>query len=89
MAIERSESQQTTCNATAVIDGERRQVASATCSIRPGKNMTISVDVQGDMSLLSDEDRRAIALMFEDYLAEEQIKASELGIPILPENLGE
>ena len=82
MAIERSESQQTTCNATAVIDGERRQVASATCSIRPGKSMTFSVDVQADLSQLSEEDRKAIAVMFEDYLAEEQMKASELGIPI-------
>ncbi len=83
MAIERSDSQQTTCNATAVIDGERRQVASATCSIRPGKSMTFSVDVQQDLSQLSEEDRKAIAVMFEDYLAEEQIKASELGIPIV------
>ena len=82
MAIERSESQQTTCNATAVIDGERKQVASATCSIRPGKSMTFSVDVQADLSQLSEEDRKAIAVMFEDYLAEEQMKASELGIPI-------
>lgn len=83
MAIERSESQQTTCNATAIIDGERRQVASATCSIRPGKSMTFSVDVLMDMSQLSEEDRKAIAAMFEDYLAEEQVKASELGIPIV------
>ena len=82
MAIERSESQQTTCNATAIIDGERRQVASATCSIRPGKSMTISVDVQADMSQLSEEDRAAVVIMFKDYLAEEQVKASELGIPI-------
>ena len=82
MAIERSESQQTTCNATAIIDGERKQVASATCSIRPGRSMTFSVDVQADLSQLSEEDRKAIAVMFEDYLAEEQMKASELGIPI-------
>ena len=82
MAIERSESQQTTCNATAIIDGERKQVASATCSIRPGKSMTFSVDVQADLSQLSEEDRAAVVTMFEDYLAEEQMKASELGIPI-------
>ena len=88
MAIERSESQQTTCNATAIIDGERRHVASATCAIRPGKSMTFSVDVQADMKLLSEEDRKAVAVMFEDYLAENQIVASELGIPILQENIG-
>ena len=67
----------------AIIDGERKQVASATCSIRPGRSMTFSVDVQQDLSQLSEEDRKAIAVMFEDYLAEEETKASELGIPIV------
>lgn len=88
MAIERSESQQTTCSAAAVIDGERRQVASATCAIRPGRSMTFSVDVQPEMQRLDAQDRVSIADMFEHYLAEEKIKASELGIPILFENIG-
>ena len=83
MAIERSESQQTTCNATAVIDGERKQVASATCSIRPGRGMTFSVDVLTDWIQLSMEDRMVVAKMFSDYLTDELGKADELGIPIV------
>lgn len=83
MAIERSDSQQTTCNATAVIDGERKQVASATCSIRPGRSMTFSVDVLTDWIQVSMEDRMVVAKMFSDYLTDELVKASELGIPIV------
>lgn len=83
MAIERSESQQTTCNATAIIDGERKQVASATCSIRPGKSMTFSVDVLTDWIQVSMEDRMVVAKMYSDYLTDELVKAGELGIPIV------
>ena len=81
MAIERSESQQTTCNATAVIDGERKQVASATCSIRPGKGLTFSIDVMED-SGLSDDDKKAMADMFGEYLMAELKKARGLDLPI-------
>ena len=85
MTIERSDSQQTTCNATAVINGERRQVATATCSIRPGSAINISVDLMGDVELTAD-DLAEITHMFAGYLAGEIEKAARLGIPVaLPE----
>lgn len=83
MTIERSESQQTTCNATAIIDGERRQVASATCSIRPGRSMTFSIDMNENVSL-EGEDRAAVARLFDDFLAGQRGVADALGIPIIP-----
>ena len=82
MSIERQDSQQTTCNATALIDGERVQVASATCSIRPDKGMNISVDVMEAYSGLPDADKAEIAAMFAEYLADEIDKAAGLGIPV-------
>ena len=82
MAIERSESQQTTCNATAIIDGERRQAASATVSIRPGKGMSVSIDLQVARAQLTDDDFSEIVNMFAGYLAEEINKANGLGIPV-------
>ena len=82
MAIERSDSQQTTCNATAIIDGEKRQAASAICAIRPGKGLTISIDLTPGFETLTDDDAEAIAGMFKAYLDGELHKARGLGIPI-------
>ena len=85
MTIERIDSQQTTCNATAIINGERRQAATATCSIRPGRNMNISIDLMDSVDLTAD-DLREIAAMFSEYLADEIRKAAGMGIPVaLPE----
>lgn len=85
MTIERIDSQQTTCNATAIINGERRQAATATCSIRPGRNMNISIDLMDSEELTAD-DLREIAEMFGRYLADEIRKAAGMGIPVaLPE----
>ena len=85
MTIERIDSQQTTCNATAIINGERRQAATATCSIRPGRNMNISIDLMDSADLTAD-DLREIAAMFSEYLADEIRKAAGMGIPVaLPE----
>ena len=85
MTIERIDSQQTTCNATAIINGERRQAATATCSIRPGRNMNISIDLMDSEELTAD-DLREIAEMFGGYLADEIRKAAGMGIPVaLPE----
>ena len=85
MTIERIDSQQTTCNATAIINGERRQAATATCSIRPGRNMNISIDLMDSVELTAD-DLREIAEMFGGYLADEIRKAAGMGIPVaLPE----
>ena len=82
MSLERNDSQQTTCNATAIIDGERRQVASASVSIRPGKGMSVSVDLQATRAQLTDDDFAEIVSMFAGYLAEEINKANGLGIPV-------
>ena len=85
MTIERIDSQQTTCNATVIINGERRQAATATCSIRPGRNMNISIDLRDNEELTAD-DLREIAEMFGGYLADEIRKAAGMGIPVaLPE----
>lgn len=81
MAIERADSQQTTCNAFTVIDGERRQVAAASCAIRPGKGMSFSIDLP--LGIIKDEsDRAEIADMFRQYMADELSKAQGNGIPI-------
>ena len=79
--IERTDSQQTTCNAMAMIDGERRQVASATCSIRPDKGMIFSIDLPPGTAL-EEADAKEIAGMFRDYLEDELGKARSMGIPI-------
>ena len=85
MSIIRTDSQQTTCNAVIVVDGERRHVASATCSIRPGKSMSINVDMV-DEAQLQAGDAAEVADMFSGYLAEEITKAAGLGVPVkLPE----
>ena len=88
MSIERTDSQQTTCNATALINGERVQVASATCSIRPDKSMNISVDLMDPYAQLTGADKAEIAAMFAQYLADELDKAAGLGIPVV-EPIGE
>jgi len=83
MIIEGMETRQTTCNAMAVVDGERRQVASATCSIRPGRAMIFSIDMYENVEL-SDEDRASIARLFDDFMAAQLGTADALGIPIMP-----
>lgn len=81
MAIERSDTQQTTCNAFSVDNGERRQVASATCTIRPGKSVSFSIDLpQGTVE--DEYDRAAIASMFKKFMEDELKKAQDTGIPI-------
>ena len=82
MSIERTDSQQTTCNATTLINGERRQVASATCTLRAGKSLMFSVDLLDGGPELTADDRRDIADMFGNYLVSELEKAAGLGIPI-------
>ena len=82
MSIERSDSQQTSLSAVAYVGGERRQVASASCSIRPGKGMTISVDLLDGADQLDQADQAEIAQMYAEYLAREIRKAAGLGIPV-------
>ena len=82
MSIKRTDSQQTTCTATLVTDeGERRQAASATCSIRPGRGLSFSIDVMDGVEI-TDDDKKAVADMFGEYLMAELKKARDLDIPI-------
>ena len=81
MTIKKTDSQQTTCIATTEINGERRQVASATCAIRPGKSMNISIDLVEGVELSADDVAEMTGL-FGAYLVEELKKAKALGIPI-------
>lgn len=62
-------------------DGERRTVVTASCHIRPGKSMTISLDVH-EAAIIGD-DRASVAQAFAAYLAEEISKAAALGIPVV------
>ena len=81
MAIERSDIRQNTCNAFSIVDGERRQVATATCAIRPGKSVSFSIDLpQGIVE--EAEDREVITDMFRRFLEDELKKAQDTGIPI-------
>jgi len=79
--VQFNDSQQTTCVAMAEINGERRQVASATCSIRPGRGMTFSVDVVEGLAT-TDEDMDRVADQFSAYLQTELGKARNLYIPV-------
>ncbi len=82
MSIKRTDSQMTTCIAMLEDDkGERRQAASANCSIRPGRGLSINIDVAENMEI-TDDDRKAVADMFGDYVMAELKKAREQGIPI-------
>ena len=81
--IERAMSQQETCNAIVIVEGERKQAASATCSIRPGKSMTFSIDVNENVEL-DGEDQAGVARLFDDFLAGQRGAADALGIPNLP-----
>ena len=80
--IERSDSQQTSCNAMTTVDGTRRQVATAVCSIRPGKGMNINVELMPDQAELTEQEKAEIAAMFAEYIAGEIVKAARLGIPV-------
>lgn len=86
MTIERSDSQQTSCNAMITVNGVRRQVASAVCAIRPDRGMNISVELIPDQAQLTEQDMAEIAAMFAEYIGGEIVKAASLGIPVaLPE----
>lgn len=79
--IERNDSMQTTCNATATVNGEKRQVASATCTIRPGRGFTFTVDLVPGPDLTLD-DKAEIADMYASFLEGQISKAAALGIPV-------
>lgn len=86
MTIERIDSQQTSVAATAEIDGKTVQVALASVNIRPGKMLSINVNVTDEISKVDDAGRAAIMQLFSGYMAGEITKAAGLGIPVaLPE----
>ncbi len=81
MAIEHNTSQQTSCNATVLVNGVRRQAATAVCAIRPGRGINISVELMPDVPV-SEQDTADIVALFADYIAAEFGKAASLGIPV-------
>ena len=68
-------SQQTTANIYNDKGSERVLAVSATCSIRPGRGLNISIDI-------SDSDALEAAAGLAAYLGQELQKAAGLGIPI-------
>lgn len=82
MAIIRSDSQQTTASiSVSREDGERVQAVSASCHIRPGKSMSINVDVL-DAAAITDGNRAEVGAAVAQYIAEEMAKAAELDVPV-------
>ncbi len=82
MAIIRSDSQQTTANISVTReDGERVQAVSASCHIRPGKGMSINVDVL-DTATITEANRDEVGAAVAQYIAEEITKAATLGVPV-------
>ncbi len=84
MNIERTDSQQTSCSASVVMDGKPVQVAAASVNIRPGRSMNVSITVMEGMDKLDEAVREEIGAMFRGYLADELTKAAGLGIPVAP-----
>lgn len=82
MAIIRSDSQQTTANISVTReDGERVQAVSASCHIRPGKSMSINVDML-DAAAITDANRDEVGTAVAQYITEELAKAAALGVPV-------
>lgn len=82
MAIIRSDSQQTTANISVTReDGERVQAVSASCHIRPGKSMSINVDML-DAAAITDANRDEVGSAVAQYITEELAKAATLGVPV-------
>lgn len=73
-------SQQTTTNVFSNRDGVRVLAASATCSIRPNRGMSISIDV-ADKAALENVWAEA-ATGISTYLGKEIRKAAAQGIPV-------
>ena len=83
MAVIRDDSQQTTANITVVgDDGTRTTVVCAFCHIRPGKGMTITLDVMDDATDVSAENMAAVRASIATYIGDEIQKAAALGVPV-------
>lgn len=73
-------SQQTTANIYNDKGSERVLAVSATCSIRPGRGLKISIDISDSDALEGVKEEAAAGLAA--YLGQELQKAAGLGIPI-------
>lgn len=71
-------SQQTTANVYNDKGSERVLAVSATCSIRPGRGLNISIDISDALEGVKEEAAAGLAA----YLGQELQKAAGLGIPI-------
>lgn len=81
MSISRDDSQQTTCNIiTQAEDGARVCIALATCTLRPGKGMSFTVDVYDRAAI--EKNIYAVRETIADYIKEEFLKAQEFDIPV-------
>lgn len=82
MAIIRDDSQQTTASMSVTMEnGERRQAVVVSCHIRPGRGMSITVDVQ-DTAAITEDNRAELSAAIAEYIGDELHKAAELGVPV-------
>ena len=81
MPVIRDDSQQTTAHVAVVNDGERLQAVSASCHIRPGKSVSINVDVL-DASAITEANRAEVCRVVAVYITDELAKAAALGVPV-------
>ena len=82
MAIIRDDSQQTTASISIINEnGERKQVVSASCHIRPGKGASINVDVL-DEAAITDANRLEVCGAVAQYIREGLARAAEQGVPV-------
>lgn len=82
MAIIRDDSQQTTASLSVTTDsGERRQAVIVNCHIRPGKGLSVNVDVL-ETDAVTDANRAELAAAVASYLGDELRKAAALGVPV-------
>jgi len=82
MIIEREDSQQNIASFMATgNDGIRMQAASATCHIRPGKGLTLSVDVFDGVDIGADS-MDGLRASIAAFMAAEVAKAASMGVPV-------
>lgn len=76
-----NDTRQKTRNAVLTVDGQEKHVASVSVSLRPGRSLSISVDVPNDVKL-TDKQRADIAAGFKAFLAECVNEAIAEGVPV-------
>lgn len=82
MAIIRNDSQQTMANISVTReDGQRVQVVSASCHIRPEKGLSINVDTL-DATAITDANRSEVGEAVVQFIIEQLSRATEQGVPV-------